>query len=81
MIVDYKANNINTIGKENEIKMIRYIGETNIDEIESGWIEVQNSNRVSVRWIFVTKLDKYNLVFYNPDNLLYNSNDIHMMVL
>lgn len=60
MIPDYRADNVNTIGKGNKMQMIRYIGETNTDEVESEWVEIQNSNKVSARWIFATELDKYN---------------------
>lgn len=60
MIPDYRADKVNTIGKGNKMQMIKYIGEANTDEVESEWIEIQNSNKVSARWIFATELDKYN---------------------
>ncbi|WP_461207616.1 DEAD/DEAH box helicase family protein [Clostridium sp. DL1XJH146] len=60
MIPDYKKDYVNTIGKGNKMQMKRYIGANDQDSMEYEWVEIENNNKVSARWIFVTELNKYN---------------------
>lgn len=53
---DYRADTVNTIGKGGKIQVLQVIGEQG-DEHEE-WVEVEHSNRVTARWIFIKEVQK-----------------------
>lgn len=55
-IQDYRSDTVNTIGKGGRIQVLQSIGLDNENKEE--WIEVDHSNRVSARWIFMREAQK-----------------------
>ena len=56
-ILDYRKDESNTVGKGSAISILHRIGRNGNDDEE--WIEVEHSNRVTARWIFVREIQKY----------------------
>ncbi|MGA5662677.1 DEAD/DEAH box helicase family protein [Bacillus bombysepticus] len=55
-IQDFRYDTVNTIGKGGRIQVLQSIGTENDNEEE--WVEVEHSNRVSARWIFIREAQK-----------------------
>lgn len=56
LIPHYRSNSEDSIGKGGRVQVLQTIGE-DIDTREE-WIELEHSNRVTARWIFVRELQK-----------------------
>ncbi|MGV3138165.1 DEAD/DEAH box helicase family protein [Brevibacillus agri] len=56
-IHDYRNDKDNTVGKGGRIQVLQTIG-TGRDQTEE-WVEVEHSNRVTARWVFVREIQKY----------------------
>lgn len=57
-IVDYTGNTTNTVGKGGSIRVLQTIG-TGSDSHEE-WVDVEHSNKVTARWVFIRELQKRN---------------------
>lgn len=55
-IINFTGNTEDTVGKGGRIKVLQTIG-TGEDQREE-WIEVEHSNRVTARWVFLRELQK-----------------------
>lgn len=55
-IENYHNDTTNTVGKGGHIQVIQTIG-SGTDESEE-WIEIEHSNRVTARWVFVREIQK-----------------------
>ena len=55
-IMDFSSDAINTIGKGGRIQVLQTIGSGN--EISEEWVDVEHSNRVTARWIFLREIQK-----------------------
>lgn len=55
-VQDYRTDVSNTIGKGDRIQVLTVIGEPGSETEE--WVEVEHSNRVTARWIFVREIQK-----------------------
>lgn len=55
-IQDYRLDHTNTVGKGSHIQVIQTIG-SGADESEE-WVEIEHSNRVTARWVFVREIQK-----------------------
>ena len=55
-IQDFRYDNINTIGKGGRIQVLQSIGTENNTQEE--WVEIDHSNRVSARWLFIREAQK-----------------------
>lgn len=53
---DYRQDIVNTIGKGGRIQILQRIG-TNENEWDE-WVELDHSNRVTARWVFVREIQK-----------------------
>jgi len=56
-IIDYRKDEINTVGAGGHIQVLQKIGDGAFAKEE--WIDTEHSNKVSARWIFVRELQKY----------------------
>ncbi|WP_096271751.1 DEAD/DEAH box helicase family protein [Paucisalibacillus globulus] len=56
-IQDFRDDKVNTIGKGGRIQVLQTIGSENDHDVE--WVELDHSNPVSARWIFVREIQKY----------------------
>ncbi|MFD2442532.1 DEAD/DEAH box helicase family protein [Bacillus sp. CGMCC 1.16607] len=55
-IQDFRYDTVNTVGKGGRIQVLQSIGVDNDNQEE--WIEVDHSNRVSARWVFIREAQK-----------------------
>lgn len=55
-IMDFSSDLTNTVGKGGRIQVLQTIGEG--DEATEEWVEVEHSNRVTARWIFLREIQK-----------------------
>lgn len=55
-IQDYTKDTDNTVGKGGRIQILQTIGEPGQEQEE--WIEIEHSNRVTARWVFVREIQK-----------------------
>lgn len=55
-IIDFRDDEINTVGKGERIRVLRTIGSDK--EAEEHWVEAEHSNRVMARWIFLREVQK-----------------------
>lgn len=55
-IQDFRSDAINTVGKGGRIQVLQSIGQNGNDLQE--WVEVEHSNRVTARWVFVREIQK-----------------------
>ena len=55
-VQDYRGDNPNTVGAGTRIQVLQDIGGGRAGQEE--WIEVEHSNRVTARWIFVREVEK-----------------------
>jgi type III restriction enzyme len=56
-IQDYRKDTVNTVGKGGRLSLLQTIGSGR--EAHEEWIEVEHSNRVMARWIFVREIQKH----------------------
>lgn len=56
-IHDYTDDHVNTVGKGGRIQILQTIGTNNGQREE--WVEIEHSNRVTARWVFVREIYKY----------------------
>jgi type III restriction enzyme len=56
-IQDYRQDKVNTIGKGGRMSLLQAIGSG--QETVEEWVEVEHSNMVTARWIFVREIQKY----------------------
>ena len=56
-ILDYRKDGSNTVGKGGKISVLHRIGSNGNGDEE--WIEIEHSNRVTARWVFVREIQKY----------------------
>ncbi|KEO82442.1 DEAD/DEAH box helicase family protein [Tumebacillus flagellatus] len=56
-IHDYRNDPVNTVGRGSQIKVLQTIGRG--EERRREWVEVEHSNLVTARWMFVRELQKY----------------------
>jgi type III restriction enzyme len=56
-IHDYRNDKVNTIGKGGRIQILQTIGSGQRKTEE--WVEIEHSNRVTARWVFVREIQKY----------------------
>lgn len=56
MIPTYQSNTEDTIGKGGRIQILQTIGKDSSSKEE--WVEVEHSNRVTARWVFLRELQK-----------------------
>lgn len=55
-IQDYRSDSVNTVGKGSRVQVIQVIGAPGQEHEE--WVEVEHSNRVTARWVFVREVQK-----------------------
>lgn len=55
-VQDYRGNNPNTVGAGTRIQVLQDIGAGKA--VQEEWVEVEHSNRVTARWIFVREVEK-----------------------
>lgn len=55
-IQDYRFDTINTVGKGGRIQVLQTIGR--IGEEREEWVELEHSNRVTARWVFIREIQK-----------------------
>lgn len=55
-VQDYSGDNNNTVGKGGRIQVLQVIGEPGHEQEE--WVEVEHSNRVTARWVFLREIQK-----------------------
>lgn len=55
-VQDYRGDNPNTLGVGNRIQVLQAIGAGEASKEE--WVEVEHSNRVTARWIFVREVER-----------------------
>lgn len=55
-IMDFSADPINTVGKGGRMQVLQTIGSG--EEAIEEWIEVEHSNKVTARWIFLREIQK-----------------------
>jgi len=55
-IHDYRADNINTVGKGGRIQVLQTVGRHG--DVSEEWVDVEHSNRVTARWIFAREVQK-----------------------
>lgn len=53
---DYRHDTVNTKGKGQLIRVLREVGSG--DRAHEEWVEVEHSNRVTARWVFVREIQK-----------------------
>ncbi|GGG06938.1 DEAD/DEAH box helicase family protein [Paenibacillus aceti] len=56
-IHDYTNDDVNTVGKGGRIQILQTIGTSNGQKEE--WVEIEHSNRVTARWVFIREISKY----------------------
>jgi len=55
-IHDYRADTVNIVGKGGRIQVLQAVGRQG-NEVEE-WVDIEHSNRVTARWIFVREVQK-----------------------
>lgn len=55
-IHDYRADTVNTVGKGGRIQVIQAVGHQG-NAVED-WVDIEHSNRVTARWVFVREVQK-----------------------
>jgi type III restriction enzyme len=55
-IQDYRNDFTNTVGKGGRIQVLQTIGSQENEQEE--WVEIEHSNRVTARWVFVREIQK-----------------------
>ncbi len=55
-IHDYRTDTVNTVGKGGRIQILQTIGNASNNHDE--WVEVNHSNSVTARWVFVREIQK-----------------------
>lgn len=55
-IHDYRADNVNTVGKGGRIQVLQTVGRHGNTTEE--WVEIEHSNRVTARWVFAREVQK-----------------------
>lgn len=53
---DFRQDTVNTIGKGGRIQILQRIGTSENEQDE--WVELDHSNRVTARWVFVREIQK-----------------------
>lgn len=53
---DYRKDDVNTVGKGGRIQVLQTIGKAGQETEE--WVDVEHSNRVTARWVFVREVQK-----------------------
>lgn len=56
LIEDYRNDNDNTVGKGGRIQILQTIGSGKAAKEE--WVEIEHSNRVPARWIFIREVER-----------------------
>jgi len=55
-MIDYRKDSVNVVGKGGRIKVLQDIGSAK--DAKEEWVEVEHSNRVTARWVFVRAIQK-----------------------
>lgn len=56
MTQDYRRDDVNTVGKGGRIQVLQTVGKAGKETEE--WVEVEHSNKVTARWVFVREVQK-----------------------
>jgi type III restriction enzyme len=56
-IQDYRKGGVNTVGKGRRIQVLQSIGSNGREQEE--WVDVEHSNRVTARWVFVREVQRF----------------------
>jgi len=56
-MMDYRKDKVNVIGKGGRIQVLQDIGSST--ESKEEWVDVEHSNRVTARWVFVRAIQKH----------------------
>ncbi|WP_313559103.1 DEAD/DEAH box helicase family protein [Ruminiclostridium cellobioparum] len=57
LIEDYRTDTVNTVGKGNRVQVLQTIGSGKTAKEE--WVEIEHSNRVPARWIFIREVERF----------------------
>jgi type III restriction enzyme len=55
-IHDYRVDNVNTVGKGGRVQVLQTVGRH--DDAVEEWVEIEHSNRVTARWVFLREVQK-----------------------
>jgi type III restriction enzyme len=55
-VQDFRKDEVNTVGKGGRIQILQVVGKAGKEQEE--WVEVEHSNRVTARWVFVREVQK-----------------------
>ena len=56
-ILDYRKDEINTIGQGERLTVLQKIGRNS--KLEENWVEVEHSNTVTARWVLIKEIQKH----------------------
>ncbi len=57
LIEDYRTDNVNTVGKGGRVQVFQTIGSGKA--VKEEWVEIEHSNRVPARWIFIREVERF----------------------